>query len=122
MDELALRSRACRVIGEYSNAVPDARASELNHGEPNVDFLGKGERREIGAARLNHERDRIASFNIEHPFIDHPCVHRAVEPLVKYGVVDVTVGIIVCPPGGKAPPDLELGSSGWRLPRHQAAS
>ena len=78
---------------------------------PTSTSLRKGERREVGAARLHHERDRIAASRCRAALLDQPGVHRAVEPLVEDGVVDVPVGVIVGPAGRELPPDLELGPS-----------
>ena len=53
MDEFALRGRAVRSFGEDADAIADARPAQFRDRQSDVDRLRKGERRGIGAARLD---------------------------------------------------------------------
>src|SRR2546421_11200034 len=83
MDELALRRSLGAAVGKYADPVVDTRPAELSDRKADLDLLRKFERREIGAARLDDQRDRVAALDVEEALVDQPAVHGAVEPLVE---------------------------------------
>ena len=65
---------------------------------PTSTSLGKAERREIAAAGLDDEADRIARARCRAaPARPATAFTARVEPLVMDGVVDVAIGVIVGP-------------------------
>ena len=89
---------AVRAFGENADAIAHARPAKLARPPARLRRgSGKVERRRIGAAGLDHQGDRIALRDVEQALLDQPCVHRAVEPLIEDGIVDVAVGVVVGP-------------------------
>ena len=123
MDELALRGRRSSPSAEHADAVADARPAELGDRQARPRHPA-----EMRAARNSEQRvSTTSAIGSPVSMSSRPCstsqrVHRAVEPLIKDGVVDVAVGVIVGPAGREPPPSLELGPSRRRFAAHQAAS
>ena len=108
MDKLALGSRLLCSDDENTDAITDAGSPEVRNRESYVDGLREGQRREVRAPRLHHQRDRIPAFYIEQVLPHQPPVHSAVEPLVENRIVDVPIGIVVGPAGREALPNVEF--------------
>src|SRR4051794_14169760 len=121
MHELALR-RSTIALSKHADTIADARPAELRDTQADFDVLRKLERCKISAARFDNQGDRIARPNVEHALLDHPRVHRAVEPLVEDRVVNVSVGVIVGPACRESAPDPELAFLSRLFAAHQAAS
>ena len=102
--------------------VTDARSAEAGNPQADLDIPGESEWSEIIAARFDHQSNRIAGGDVEQALPDQPAVHRAVEPLIEDRIVDMPVGVIVGPSGGKCRPRLEVRARRPRFPVHHAAS
>ena len=94
---LALRKQA--------DLVAHAGGAELGHPDPGLDRLGKGQRGEIVALRLDHQTDGLALVDVEHALLDQVGVDGGVEPAVIDDVVDMAVGVVVHPARGDGAKD-----------------
>lgn len=97
VSELTLRRRSVSSGPKHTQAIRHARSAEPLDRQSDLDVTREGERFEIVASRRHNQPDGIARFDVEQPSAGQPLVHRRVEPLVEYGVVDVPVGVIVTP-------------------------
>jgi hypothetical protein len=113
------------LIGAFAKnpeQVGDAARSHAFDHQADLDGTRIGQRGEIAAARFDHQADRIAAVDVQQSRFDEPLVHRAVEPLIVDGIVDVAISIVVGPAQRHAVPPAIMIAAARQPPRYHAAS